>query len=63
MDGWNRWIGCKAFFRTKNGRVYSGTVKEVIDNGDDLIFISFIDRFDNWVTLVNSEIVEIKEER
>lgn len=63
MEGWNRWIGKKIFLRIKGDRVYSGVVKEVQDIGNDSFFISFIDKFGNWVTIVNSEIIEIKEEK
>ena len=62
MEGWKKWMGKKVFLRTNNNRVYSGVVQEVEDVGDDLFFISIIDKFGKWMTVVNKEIVEIKEE-
>ena len=61
MD-WNGWIGKKIFLRTRKDKVYSGVVKEVQDCGDGLVFISLIDKFDNWVTVTANEIAELKEE-
>ena len=63
MEGWKKWEGKKVFLRTSNGRFYSGVVKEVEDSGNNLFFISLIDKFGNWITVVNYEIVEIKEEQ
>ena len=62
MEGWKRWCGKKIFLRLKNGRVYSGVVTSVDDTSNNLIFINIQDKFDKPVTIVHSEIVEIKEE-
>lgn len=62
MDGWNKWQGRRIFLRTNKDRVYTGVVQEIADCGDDLIFLSLIDKFGAWVTVIVSEIVEIKEE-
>jgi hypothetical protein len=61
MEGWKRWEGKKIFVRTKT-HVYSGVVKEVADVGDGIVFISFLDKFGNWVTVTSTEILEMKEE-
>lgn len=61
MDGWKKYEGQKVFLRTKHDRTYSGTVAEVIDNGDNVFLISLITS-KGWVTVAASEIVEIKEE-
>lgn len=61
MD-WNIWIGKKVFLRTIRERVYSGVVQEVQDIGDGIMFLSFIDKFGEWVTVTTKEIAEIKEE-
>lgn len=61
MD-WKGWEGKKVFLRTNKSKVYSGIVKEVDDKGDRIIFISIIDKFGMLVTLITSEILEIKEE-
>lgn len=60
---WIDWERKFVFVRTGVGKVYSGVVQEVADIGDGVIFISLIDKFDNWVTLAVKEIVEIKEEK
>lgn len=61
MD-WKGWEGKRVFLRTNKSKVYSGVVKEVADVGDGVIFFSIIDKFGSWVTVVVSEIIEIKEE-
>ena len=62
MDVWSKYEGKKVFLRTNKDRVYSGVVKEVADIGDGVIFISLITYKNQWVTIIASEIVEIKEE-
>ena len=61
MD-WKDWNGKKIFVRTRNGKVYSGKIISVDDRSPPTIFITLIDKFNKNVMLVNSEIVEIKEE-
>lgn len=60
---WKEWIGKRIFVQLKSGAVYSGSVKEVEDCGDGIIFISIIDKFGKWVIFVASEIIKIVEER
>lgn len=63
MMEWTEWNGKSIFLRTKSGKVYSGKVISVDDSSKPLIFISIIDKFGNNVTIVHSEIIEIKEEQ
>ena len=60
MD-WKEWIGKRIFLRTKQNKVYSGVVKE-IENNKETNFLSLIDKFNDYVTIAISEIIEIKEE-
>lgn len=62
MDGWKRFIGKKVYVRLKNNRNYSGIVQSV-DEAPPLFFINLIDKFSKPVTILHSEILEIKEER
>lgn len=62
MDVWNQYLGKKVFIRTKNNRVYSGIVQSVDSSSQPLHFIYLIDIKGAKVTLVHSEIIEIKEE-
>jgi small nuclear ribonucleoprotein (snRNP)-like protein len=60
---WKDWIGKKVFVRTRHGKVFVGIVETVDDTDSTMIFISLSDKFNKPVTLVHSEIVEIKEEK
>ena len=62
MDGWNRYDGKKVFLRLKNGRVYSGIVQNINSDDYPIVFITIKDKFNFIVTIVTSEILEIKEE-
>lgn len=62
MD-WKEWKGRKIFVRTKSGKVYSGIVEDIDDKTPPLVWFQIIDKFGNIVTIVHSEILEIKEER
>jgi hypothetical protein len=61
MD-WKGYEGKKVFLRTKQGKVYSGVVK-IVEKDGPITFIYLKDKFDMFVTIVHSEIIEIKEER
>lgn len=62
MSVWDKYEGRKVFLRTNKDRTYYGVVKEIVDAGDGVIFISIV-RYDGmWTTVLTSEIVEIKEE-
>jgi len=62
MDGWKYWMEKKVFIILKNNRQYSGKVIEVSDEKNGLVWISLIDKFNNRITFVNSEIDLIQEE-
>lgn len=62
MD-WKGWNGKNVFIRTINNRVYSGKIINVDVSDRKLIWITLIDKFNNNVSFVHSEIVEIKEEK
>ena len=60
---WSMYVGKKVFLRTNKERIYIGIVKEVVDVGSGVIFISMITiKEGRWVTVTSSEIAEIKEE-
>jgi hypothetical protein len=63
MDGWKYWMEKKVFIILKNHRQYSGKIIEITDEKNDLVWISLIDKFNNRITFVNSEIDLIQEER
>ena len=60
---WKEWNGKRIFLKLRDGGVYSGNVIDVDDSSKPIIFITIIDKFGDKVTVVNSEIVKIKEER
>lgn len=62
MEVWNKYVGKKVFLRTKHDRVYSGKIIS-IDEDDNIFYISLIDIKGNNITLIHSDIVEIKEEQ
>lgn len=62
MEGWKYYEGKKVFIILKNKRQYSGRVIEV-DENSTLVFLTIIDKFDNRITFVYSEIELIQEER
>lgn len=62
MD-WNIFLGKKVFLRLTGGRIYNAVIKEVNDEGNGLIFILALDRFDKHVMFTTKEILEIKEEK
>ena len=56
MD-WTDWTGKRIFVRLSSGKVFSGKVIEVSDDG---IFIKIIDKFNSPVIFATSDIVELK---
>ena len=56
MD-WTDWTGKRIFVRLSSGKVFSGKVIEVSDEG---IFIKIIDKFNSPVIFATSDIVELK---
>lgn len=55
-------VGKKVFIRLRTGKVYNGLVISVDLSSSPLVFICFKDKFGSKVTVVHSEITEIKEE-
>lgn len=60
---WKDWKGRKVFIRTKWGKVYSGDVVNVDDSDSQLIWFTILDKFGKLVTIIHSEITELKEEQ
>jgi len=60
MD-WTDWMGKRIFVRLKTGKVFSGKVVDV-SAGDPKapIFIKIIDKFNEPVVFIVSDITEIK---
>jgi len=63
MEGWKKFEGKKVFVILKNKRNYSGEVVEVSDEKNGLSFLTILDKFNQYVTFVNSEIEVLQEER
>lgn len=63
MDVWKSYVGKKVFIETKNNRVYSGKIIDVIENPAPLIWIILIDKYGNQISLIHSEIKLIQEEK
>lgn len=61
MD-WNEWKDKDIFVKLREGDVYSGKVIDVDTSSDKLAFITIIDKYDDKVTFLASEIIKIKEE-
>jgi len=59
---WDGWMDKKVFLRTRNGRTYSGIVKDVDANSLPLVWITILDKYKKYVQFSAEEIVEIKEE-
>jgi len=62
MVDWKDWINKKVFIRTIHGKVYSGIVQDIDENSPPLIWITIIDKYNQIVQIVQSEIAEIKED-
>ena len=60
---WMDWMGKRIFLRTKSGKVYSGEVIDIDENQSPVIFLTIIDKFDERVMIITSEISELKEEK
>ena len=59
---WNEWNGKKVFVQLKSGGNYTGEVLEVSDTGNNLIFITILDKFNKKIIFVTAEIIKIVEE-
>ena len=62
-EGWKYYEGKKIFVILKNGRQYSGEVLNVNQESPPLIFFTILDKFNNHVTFVNYEILNLEEEK
>ena len=62
MVGWNYWIGKKVYIVLKNKKYYQGKVIDVDDSSPPLIWITILDKFENRVIFVHSEIEVMQEE-
>ena len=52
----------KVFIKLRDGGVYNGLVLEVDDSSsNELIWITILDKYNNKVTFVHSEIIKIEE--
>ena len=58
---WKNLIGHKVYIKTKTDLEYTGVISEVIDNGDDLIWVHIIDKFNKLVVFLQDEIVVLVE--
>lgn len=61
MD-WRYWKDKEVFVQLKTGAVYSGIIIDIDLSSEPLIFITIIDKYNNRVVFLNSEIVKLKEE-
>lgn len=59
---WRDWLDKRIFVQLKRGSIYSGKVIDVDEKDKSVIFITIIDKFNEKVTFVHSEILKIKEE-
>lgn len=63
MDWKKEWEGKHVFLQLKTGSVYNGNIIEVDDTNPNLIWITIIDKFNEKITIIVSEILKIKEEK
>jgi len=59
---WKYWLNKQVFVQLKSGGFYNGKIIDIDENSPPLIFITLIDKFNERVTFVTSEIIKIKEE-
>jgi small nuclear ribonucleoprotein (snRNP)-like protein len=58
---WKELIGKTIFVKLKSNYQYSGKVTEVVDTGDNLIWVHMKDKFNKLVVFLTVEIVELVE--
>jgi len=58
---WSELVGKNIFVKLKSGSIFNGSVTEVADTGDGLIWIHIVDKFGKLVVFLTHEIVELKE--
>lgn len=54
---------CKVFFNLKNNQIYTGEIIDISEEKNGIFFITIIDKFQNKVMFVNSEITIAREEK
>ena len=59
---WEEWMDKNIFVQLKSGGHYTGKVIDVDKSSLPLIFLTIIDKFNDKVTFVTSEIIKIVEE-
>ena len=57
---WNGLKDKQIFVKLRNGDVLNGLVMEIDDSVKPLIWITILDKFDQQVTIVHSEIVKLE---
>lgn len=60
---WKAWNGKRVFVQLRSGAVYSGVIEDVDISDGKLIFITILDKYNERVTFVHTEIIKIKEEQ
>ena len=60
MVEWSELIGKEIFVRLTSNSVFNGKISEVVDSGDNLIWIHLIDKFGKLVVFLPKEIAELK---
>ena len=60
-EAWKRLEGKSIFVKLKTGYDYNGVVSEVVDTGDNFIWIHLIDKYGKLIVFLPSEIVELRE--
>lgn len=61
MDG-KYWIGRKVYIILRNKRNYQGVIVDIDESSPPLVFITLLDKFDNKIMFVQSEIEVLQEE-
>lgn len=62
MDG-NYWIGRKVYIILRNKRNYQGVIVDIDESSPPLVFITLLDKFDNKIMFIQSEIEVLQEEK
>jgi hypothetical protein len=58
---WKELIGKRVFLTTKKKFEYTGTITEIVDSGDGLVWVHIIDKFNKLVVFLQDEIVLLVE--
>lgn len=62
MEVWKQYVGKRVYVILKSGRQYAGTIINIDDAGNGLVFISMNDIKGHLVTFASGEIEMIQEE-